>query len=383
MKILFITHYAQYYGANRSLVNMIQGLKMLDYEVNVITPSLGEFTEALDRITCNYEVVPFYPFVYRKTRLSFFLKNTRYNKNTKSLEKLGEIVQKYQPSLIYSNSSVFDIGFRLAQQEKIPHVWHIREMAELHYGYHFYPNKNYFVRALKQTDLVIAISKAIGENILNKNGVNDYQILYNAVFSKEQFQELLMSNNSTKENVIFTVVGMLHPSKQQASVIKSFAKVNKKYPNTELWIAGDGQLIYTLYLKWLILYYGLTKQVKLLGYLSNLQEVYTKTDVVITASLYEGLGRSTIEGMAYQKPIIGFKSGATQELIEDGKGGVLFDDKRKDGLANSMKKMIENPQERKIMGTLGRAFVANEFMIDDYAQQLDRILRPLIVKKKN
>jgi glycosyltransferase involved in cell wall biosynthesis len=381
VEILFITHYSQYYGANRSLVNIIQGLKKLNYKIKVIAPSLGEFTDVLDRMGCDYEVVPFYPFVYRRTRLSFFLKKIRYNKNIKALEKLKVIVQQNQPSLIYSNSSVFDIGFRLAQEEKIPHVWHIREMAELHYGYRFYPNKKHFLTALKQTDLIIAISKAIGAKILDENGIENYRVLYNAVFSKQDFQELLSKKYSAKENVIFTVVGMLHPSKQQATVIKSFARINKKYPNTELWIAGDGQYIYTLYLKLLILFYGLKGKVKLLGYISDLQKVYVETDVVVTASLHEGLGRSTIEGMAYQKPIIGFRSGATPELVENEKRGLLFDNKTEGGLVTAMEIMIKNPKKRKEMGALGRAFVADRFMIDGYTKQLDFMLRELIEKR--
>jgi len=179
---------------------------------------------------------------------------------------------------------------------------------------------------------------------------------------------------------VFTVVGMLHPSKQQAKVIKAFAKLNRKYPNLKLLIAGDGQYLYTLYLKTLILYLGLRNKVELLGYVSDLKKIYEATDVVITASLHEGLGRSTIEGMAYKKPIVGVKSGATPELVEHNKRGLLFSDESEEELLIAMEDMINNPQKRDEMGEKGRAFVSTNFMIDDYANKMHEIITE--IKKK-
>ncbi len=375
MKILFLTHYAQYYGANRSLVNMIEGFQALGYGLKVIVPTLGEFTEALEAINCSYEVVAFSPFVYRQNRLSFFLKKKKYQKNTAALDAMKAISQAFCPSFIYSNSSVFDMGYRLAQQMQIPHIWHLREMAELHYHYKFYPNRAYFETALKNSNLLIAISRAIVENVLKNKAINNYKIVYNAVFSKQQFADLPLGFRQNNQPLVLTVVGMLHPSKQQAEVIKAFAKIHKDCPKAALWIVGSGQPIYTFYLQRLIAYYGLKNKVKLWGYLPNMDKIYQQTDIVIVASKYEGLGRSTIEGMAYQKPIIGFDSGATPELIADGKRGLLYGNNSSNNLAKAMIKLLKNPKQREEMGRAGRAFVSKHFMIEDYVKQLDIILK--------
>lgn len=381
MKILFITHYAAYYGANRSLVNMIQGLRALGYEIQVVAPQKGELTDRLEAIACAYEIVPFYPFVYRKMRPSVLLKKKRYQENEKALETLALLVDKFQPTAIYSNSSVFDIGARLANRKQLPHVWHIREMAELHYGYQFYPNKSYFVESLKKSSLIIAISEAIGKYVLEPCGIQDYQVLYNAVFSQQEFEHLPIVEQPQQDKIVFTVVGMLHPSKQQAKVVKAFAQLCKKYPHLELWIAGSGQYLYTQYLKYLIGFYRLQSKVKLLGYLPDLTSIYSQTDIVITASQYEGLGRSTIEGMAYQKAVIGFESGATPELIEHGKRGLLFSDVAGYELTTAMEQMINQPEERITMGKAGREFVSKNFMVDNYAKKLDALLKENLLNK--
>src|ERR1017187_6943891 len=48
MRVAFITHYAEMFGANRSLLNLIDGLRPYGVESFVITPDLGDFTKALE-----------------------------------------------------------------------------------------------------------------------------------------------------------------------------------------------------------------------------------------------------------------------------------------------------------------------------------------------
>lgn len=49
MKVAFITHYTSLYGANRSLLNLIDGLSKYDDVIPyLISPSKGEVTKALE-----------------------------------------------------------------------------------------------------------------------------------------------------------------------------------------------------------------------------------------------------------------------------------------------------------------------------------------------
>ncbi|MCP4443645.1 MAG: glycosyltransferase family 4 protein [Aureispira sp.] len=373
IKMLIFTHYSAYYGANRSLVDLLLGLRQLNYGLKVIAPSEGEFTEVLQKQNLDYEVVPFYPSIYSTTRLSFFLKKKRYKKNTQSLDILKSIVKDFAPDYIYTNSSVMDLGFRLAKLTQTPHIWHIREMAELHYGYKFYPSKAAFVNALKESALIIPISQAIANAVLIPNQVTNYKVLFDAVFAQKDFDELDFKSSPQKSNFVFTTIGFLHPSKHQAEIIKAFRAVEKKHPNAELWIVGNGQLLYTLYLKFLILFFGLSKKVKLLGYLSDISKIYSDSDAIIMASEHEGLGRCTIEGMAYQKPVIGYASGATVELIDHGKRGLLYTD-HSIGLAEAMEELINNPELAQQLGENGRQYVSKNFITAEYITQFNNII---------
>ena len=77
MKILFITHYAQYYGANRSLINMIEGLQELSYQIEVVVSGEGEMIAVLKNKNIPYHTIHFHPFVYRKNRPSYFKKKQK------------------------------------------------------------------------------------------------------------------------------------------------------------------------------------------------------------------------------------------------------------------------------------------------------------------
>jgi glycosyltransferase involved in cell wall biosynthesis len=85
--------------------------------------------------------------------------------------------------------------------------------------------------------------------------------------------------------------------------------------------------------------------------------------VGIIASEYEGFGLVTVEYMLDSMPVIGYRSGATPEIVSDGTTGILYDDIH--GLAEAMKKMIEDPALRKSMGAAGKERALREFTAEN------------------
>lgn len=61
------------------------------------------------------------------------------------------------------------------------------------------------------------------------------------------------------------------------------------------------------------------------------------SDVGIMASRREGFGRVTFEYLVLGKPVVGANSGATPEMVLDGKTGYLFEPGNVDGLAAALK----------------------------------------------
>src|SRR5947209_6588309 len=59
LRVLFITHYAELYGANLSLLNLIEGLGRYGVRAHVISPEQGDLLPELARRGIPAAVLPF------------------------------------------------------------------------------------------------------------------------------------------------------------------------------------------------------------------------------------------------------------------------------------------------------------------------------------
>ncbi len=144
--------------------------------------------------------------------------------------------------------------------------------------------------------------------------------------------ELLDSNLTS-----FVNMGRLSPEKNQAALIHAFARLHKDYPNTRLYIIGDGALMNEL--KALIHSLGLDGKVIMTGNLDNPFMLMKECDCFILPSLHEGQPVSLLEARLLGLPIIMSDfSSAKSSLFENGQlviGNTV--DEIYDGLASFMK----------------------------------------------
>ena len=167
-----------------------------------------------------------------------------------------------------------------------------------------------------------------------------------------------LSANKDFYKIIF--VGRLNKNhKRPHLLIEAFAKLSSKYPNwiVELWGAPDKKA-YFLELEHLIKSNNLEKKVFLKGSTDKVPQVLKDADIFAFPSAYEGFGMALAEGMSVGLPGVGFRScPAVNELIKDGKTGILCDDGA-EGLALALNKLMGNQQLRIKMGIAAKADMA-------------------------
>lgn len=117
----------------------------------------------------------------------------------------------------------------------------------------------------------------------------------------------------------------------------------------------------------------LNKNVILTGSLplEKLRGLYTACDIFVLPSLAEGDPLVTMEAMASGKPVIGTKVGGIPRQIHDGWNGFLIDPANEQQLAEKMKYLIDNPEERRKMGANSRKYAEEEF---DWSKVAERLL---------
>jgi len=283
-------------------------------------------------------------------------------------------VKKWKPDVIYTNSSVTPIGILIAIFLRKPHIWHIREFGWLDYQLRYDFGEKFFKYWLNKSDAIIAISKAVKQVVLNGVRTKTY-IIYNGVISRVEADILKKQLNlySKLPNYTFAIVGTLFPNKGQEQAIRALAYLKKDYPNARLLIVGSGSEDYLKQLKDLCENLNIQEQVKFWGYISNPFEVYLKVDAVLMCSKYEAMGRVTAEAMAAAKPVIGYNSTGTAELIENEKTGLLYDGDYKN-LAQCMTRFIENPKWAQQLGINGWEKARKEYTIEVYAKKVYDVL---------
>lgn len=380
MKVIFITHYSALYGANRSLLNLIDGLKEHNVESFVLCPSKGDMIIELEKRNIHFFVLPFKSWMGSSSILSRIKSPARLIINMAILPVLVKQVKKWNVDIIYTNSSVTPIGALIAMILKKPHVWHIREFGKLDYQLQYEWGRRFFEKFLNKAEAIIAISKAIKENVLNNIHSKIY-IIYNGVISETDCNNLKERAfvYNIPSNYTFTIVGILHPNKGQEQAIRGLALLKKDYPGIRLIIVGSGSDEYLEYLMKLCCDLEVEDQVKFLGYISNPFKAYLKADAVLMCSKFEAMGRVTAEAMAVARPVIGYNNGGTAEIIEDGINGLLYNGNHKD-LADCMLKCIQNPKWAKELGINGWKKARKEFTVEVYAKRVYKVLKEIINK---
>lgn len=153
------------------------------------------------------------------------------------------------------------------------------------------------------------------------------------------------------ENALLLVsAGELNRNKNQEVVIRALAEMKDR--NVYYVIAGRGSN--ELHLRELIARLNLNEQVKLLGYRSDIVQLYHAADVCVLSSIREGLGLAAIEGMACSLPLIVADNRGTRDFCENGWNALVCKHDSVTEFADAIRKMRDDPNIRQVFGERNR-----------------------------
>lgn len=147
------------------------------------------------------------------------------------------------------------------------------------------------------------------------------------------------SASNTKEKKI-VAVGRLVEQKNHAMLIRAFKKIHNDYPEYKLYIYGEGKLRETLTKQ--IRELELSKAVFLPGNVSNIHEKIADAEMFVLSSNYEGLSNALLEAMMMGLACISTDCAGSNEVIQNGKNGILVPVGSVDKLTAAMKQLIQN-----------------------------------------
>ena len=145
----------------------------------------------------------------------------------------------------------------------------------------------------------------IDYNKINK-GVEEYQTVElnskeYSVAMRDDFNIAVVPTPDKNCKVLATV-GRLSPEKNQISLIKAFARINKENPDTQLYIIGDGPSLEEL--RECVNECGMDGKIILTGNINNPFGLLSKCDCFILPSFYEGQPMVLLEARTLGIPVI-------------------------------------------------------------------------------
>lgn len=148
-------------------------------------------------------------------------------------------------------------------------------------------------------------------------------------------------------------VSRLTREKGQDYLIRAMGRVSKENPNALLILIGDGPD--RDYFQSLIKKLRLENNIKILGYIKDLESYYDSMDVFVFPSSWEleGFGLVVTEAMAHRLPVISVDSGPAPEIVKNKKTGLLVPPNNSAKLAEAVLFLQKNKEVAKEMGEAG------------------------------
>ncbi len=374
MKILFITHYSELYGANRSLLILLQELIKKNSNVLLLAPKKGPLLEELDKLGIRYLKIKFWAWMGVAGPLFRLKSILRFLANIFVFPVLLLNVLRFKPSVIYTNSSITPIGIYLSLILKTPHIWHVRELGKLDYNLEYDFGKKHFYSLMRKSDRIIAISEFVKEKVFNGEWKN-LRVIYNAVDFKKMNIET-ESKGTASGSFTFLIMGIIHPSKGIDDAINALGKLKKDFPDIKLVVCGSVEdRRYKMFNDDIIVKLNLTNQVTFTGFVKNPNEMYKSSNAVLVCSKNEAWGRVAAEAMVAGTPVIGFNNGGTKETIENNITGLLYS--TVDELADCMKTIIQDKDLVNKLAENAQKFALQKFSVEKYTANIFNIISEL------
>lgn len=150
----------------------------------------------------------------------------------------------------------------------------------------------------------------------------------------------------TEGEVAILCVAELNERKGQQYLIEAFGRVSKKHPEAKLFLVGSGPQENEFKMQSL----ALGDRVRFLGRRKDVPALLKSCDVFVLPSKREAFGLVVLEASLAHKAIIGSQVGGIEEIILNGKTGLLVAPQSIEQLETALLEFIENSSLRDTIG---------------------------------
>lgn len=294
-----------------------------------------------------------------------------------AIRALGKIMTSRKVELIIAHR--FKPIYIACLASKVP-------VIGVHHGFGDYQRwpRQWFARLFRKRLTLLGVSDAVRDDIracLPGWPDEKIQTLYNRI-DLAAIQGAHLERSAARavlqlpaEAFVVGNVGRLHPDKDQATLIRAFARALPSLPSTAmLAIMGTGPLESAL--KQLAVLEGIADRVRFLGAVDAGRRYFKAFDMFALSSDHEPFGMVLLEAMAAQIPVICSDCGGGKEVVQD--VGELFAMGNAEALAAAITKVARQPETQRHQSTLAALQKIRTHFSDAAVRETFFSLKPVI-----
>ena len=293
--------------------------------------------------------------------------------------KLSRLLESVNPDIIHARSRVPAWLAHFANKKhKRPFITTVHGLNSV----------NSYSKIMTSGDRVICVSEVVREYIHNhyKTDPNIIRVIQRGVdmnqFNPSQVDTArvckLKDEFKLHGKLVITSVGRITMLKDYETFIQAMAKVCSKTPEAVGLIVGGYRKDKSSYfdsLQKLVAQHKLQDQIIFTGSQEDMPPIYMLSDIVVNASLKMGnMGRTVVEALALDTPVIATTFEGLNNLIEDGKNGYVINNQDINGLTNAL---LRTTRAFFSEGTI-RSTVPEEYTLDHMVQSILNVYRELL-----
>jgi glycosyltransferase involved in cell wall biosynthesis len=366
-------------GAQEDALLSIDGLRGTGrYEVGLISGSqLGSEGELLSRARALGVPVLELPALKREVApVSDFA----------AAAALRRVLAQLRPTIVHTHSSKAGVlGRWAARRAGVPVVLHRIHGLPFHPYERPHRNLLYITcerRAAHWADRLIVVADAMKRQALDAGVGREDQ--YVKIPTGIDVQPYLEADRSTgrrvraglglsEDEVVVAKIGRLFELKGHDFVIDAAPAVLRTVPKARFLFIGGGPWRERLERRarselppGAVTFTGLVKP-------ERIPELLAASDMLVHASLREGLPRVLVQSLLAARPVVSFNVDGTPEVVEDGVTGLLVPPRDVAGLAKALVELAADPARRTQFGTTGRRRWREVFSADALVSATDRL----------
>lgn len=370
--ILYLHGSADLYGADRTLLQLVQGLDKDRFRAVVALPKSGPLLPELRQagaivvlgplgVGCRASMTP-----SGIARLAWEL--------PRSILFVRWLVKKYSVDLVHTNTIVVLGGALGAWLSRAAHVWHVHEIM---------PSGSkvteFFVKALRWfSDKAVSNSRSTRSSFFGDTE-QDHRVIHNGIAAPRRIsREAARAKLGIDRRVpLVTIVGRINSWKGQELLVKAAADLRFRHPTARYRVVGDsppGQPGFERDLDAMIDRLELRDIVTRVGFKEDATLEFRAADVVVVPSTRpEPFGLVAIEAMAQGAPVVGARHGGLTEVIVENETGLFFEPENVDDLANKISTLLTDYELAEELGRGGEKRQAQYFTVDRYCSEFERL----------